>query len=86
MECYTKSCGGKHRQIVSSIADRNSLRNVHILHLSYQFQQFGFPAAVDNLTEIAPGQFSVNDFKFIGIDIVKTIFLLEIISEIGETA
>ena len=59
---------------------------VYFLNLRYQAQQFGFALAVHYIAEITSGQFAVLYFQFIGIDIVDTVFLLEITPEISETA
>ena len=39
MESDSKAGNSQHGQVVGTVADSNSLRNIHFLHLSYQTQQ-----------------------------------------------
>ncbi len=86
MECDTKTGGREHGEIVCTVADGNSLGDIDILHLGYEAQELGFASAVDNIAEIASGEFAVNNLKLVGIHVVETILLLKIVPEICESS
>ncbi len=75
----------QHGQVVGTVAHSNSLRNIHFLHLSYQTQQLRLTLTVDYITEITAGQFAILYFQLVGIHIVYTVLLLEVLPEVGET-
>ncbi len=82
MECYAESGGGEHREVVGSVAYGYGLFDVDILHLREQPEQFGFSASVDYIAQMPAGEFAVFDLQFVGVDIVKSETLFEVIAEI----
>ena len=76
----------EHRKVVGPVSDGDGLCQVDLFGLGDQFQQVRFPAAVDDLADIASGQLSVViDFQLVGIDIVDVVTALEVFSEVGES-
>lgn len=74
MESNAEAGLTKHREVVGSVADCNSLCDVHLFHLCYKAQKLCFAMTVDNLTDITACEFSVTaDFKFVGIDIIDAV-------------
>ena len=84
MESDSKAGNSQHGQVVGTVAHSNSLRNIHFLHLSYQTQQLCLTLTVDYITEIAAGQFAILYFQLVGIHIVYTVLLLEVLPEVGK--
>ena len=84
MESDSKAGNSQHGQVVGTVAHSNSLRNIHFLHLSYQTQQLRLTLTVDYITEIAAGQFAILYFQLVGIHIVYTVLLLEVLPEVGK--
>ena len=83
---YAQTGSGEHRQVVGAVAHSYCLGDIDIFYLSEQTQELGFAGAVDNRSEMTPGEFAVDDFKLVGIRVVKSELLLEIVAEVGETS
>ena len=76
----------EHRQVVGTVSHGYRLGDIDPFELTEQTQQFGLAAAVDDLARVASREFAVLDLEFVGIDIVETELLAQVVAEIGETA
>ena len=56
-----------------------------MFHLRDEFQQFGLAARIDDIAYIAAGELTILFFQFIGIDIIDTETLLQVIA-VGDGA
>jgi len=60
--------------------------DVDLLELAQQAQQFGLAAPVDHLADIAPRELALLDLQLVGIYVVESVFLAQVVAEIGEPA
>ena len=86
MKSYAQTGGSQHGQVVDTVAYGNCLLYIDILHLRYDTQQLGLTLAIDNVAQITAGELAVAYLQIIGINIVETKALLEIIAEVSEAA
>ena len=86
MEGYAETCFAKHGKVVGSVAYGYGLCKVHLLNLSYEFEQFRLSFTVYYLSLIPSGELAVvTNFQLVGIDIVYSVFALQVFTEIGKT-
>ena len=86
MEGNAETCFAQHREVVGTIAHCNGLLQIDLLNLCNELEQFGLASAIDYLSYIVASQFAIFvDFKFVGIDIVNAIFLLNIFAKESES-
>ena len=76
----------EHRQVVGAVADGYRLGDVDLLELAEQAQQLGFAAAVHHLAHVAAREFALLDFQLVGIYVVESVFLAQVVAEVGEAA
>ena len=86
MKGNAKTGNSQHRKIISSIPNSNGLSDIYFFYLSDQSQQFRFTLSIYHISQITPRQLAVYNLKFIGIYIINTVFLLQILSKVGETS
>lgn len=73
-------------RVVGAVADRHRLGDVDLLELAQQAQQLGLAAPVDHLADIAPRELALLDLQLVGIYVVESVFLAQVVAEIGEPA
>ena len=77
MECYAQTCFTQHWQVVGSVAYGNGLCQIYLLHLGYEFEQFGLAVSVYYLANVASGELAVVVYlQLIGIDVVDAVLAL----------
>ena len=70
-----------HREVVGTIAHGNGLCQIHLLHLSNEFQKLCLTMTVNNLTHIVTSEFTIlTDLEFVGIDIIDAITALQVLT------
>ena len=86
MEGNAQTCFTQHRKVVGTIAYGNRLSNIHLLHLSYQFQKFRFALTIHNFAYIIARELTFFVYlQLIGIHIVNAPTLLQILAKVGES-
>ena len=86
MEGDAQSGHAQHGQVVRAVAHGNGLRDVHLLHLGDEPQQFRLALAVHHVAHVAAGQLAVHHLQLVGVDVIDAILLLQVFAEIGESA
>ena len=85
MEGDAQSGFRQHGQVIGPVAHGNRLRQVHVLHLGDELQQFGFAASVHDFAHVASRQFAVFNLEFVGVDVINVIFAFQVVAEISES-
>ena len=84
MEGDAQTGGREHGEVVGAVPYGDCLGDVDVLHLGDQAQKLGLALAVDNLADVAPGQFAVLDLQFVGVYVVEAEAAAQVFTEEGE--
>ena len=86
MESDAQAREVEHRQVVGAVADSHRLGDVDLLELAQQAQQLGLAAPVHHLAHVAPRELALLDLQLVGIYVVESVFLAQVVTEVGEAA
>ena len=59
MEGNAKSCLADHGEVVGAVANGNGLCQIDLLDLCNELEELSLALSIDNLADIATGEFSV---------------------------